>query len=393
MPVLSYLVMNEQNPAFHEADNPDVAGAPGAVDEPAEARILDGAAAPGGVGEPTDGTWTSPPPRSLLGARGAQGAAGTAGTVPEQSARDAHASQVLRWRNQSQRRNHERRSSFVKGSSHRKKRPWWVELPILIIIAFLVTFLIQTFVARVYYVPSGSMERTLHGVEHGGDRILAYKLGYDFGTPQQGDVVVFKGPPTWVPEFAGAGPTTILGRIGQALGSVIGIAPPDEKDFVKRVIAVGGQKISCCDAEGRVQVNGVSLNEPYLFMDVENHPNWAWVSGESSCAVDPSDPTRFKSFRCFGPYSVPEGTVWVMGDHRSDSADSSYNCRGLLPSDTVKCQGPIPVKDVIGRAVAIVMPPSRWGGVGSPDIMPALPADPGEGGDPPTSGKSAEPTN
>src|ERR1700712_1822555 len=80
---------------------------------------------------------------------------------------------------------------------HAKKRPFWVELPILIVIAFGLTFLIQTFVAKVYYVPSGSMETTLHGATTGGDRILANKVVYDFRDPQQGDVVVFAGPPTW----------------------------------------------------------------------------------------------------------------------------------------------------------------------------------------------------
>jgi len=279
---------------------------------------------------------------------------------------DSHSKDVLRWRERSRRRN--RGEEARPRRAAKKKRPWWVELPVLIVIAFLATFLIQTFVARVYYVPSGSMEPTLHGVQHGGDRILAYKLGYDFGSPEQGDVVVFKGPPTWASEANNPGPSTWLGKIAQALGSVVGIAPANEKDFVKRVIAVGGQTVSCCDAEGRVQVDGVSLNEPYIMMD-PGRTQWNWVVGESSCAVDPSDSTRYESFRCFGPYTVPQDAVWVMGDHRSDSADSTWNCRGLVPADNVHCQGPIPVKDVVGRAVAIVMPPSRWGGVGSPDIM------------------------
>lgn len=325
---------------------------------------------------------------------------------------DLHAANVLRWRELSQARNAKRRARGGRpdpaadgaangsagngsaandsagpprsggrrpprtGASKRKPRPWWVELPILIVVAFLLTFLIQTFVARVYYVPSGSMEPTLHGTEHGGDRILAYKLGYDFGSPAQGDVVVFKGPPTW-PEAGTAGPSTWLGKIGAALGSVVGIAPPGEKDFVKRVIAVGGQTISCCDVRGRVQVDGVSLNEPYIMMDADR-PQWNWVVGQDSCAIDPSNPKQYESYRCFGPYTVPKGTVWVMGDHRSDSADSTYGCRQIVPTPgepiTAHCQGPIPVTDVIGRAVAIVMPPSRWRGIGSPDIMSGAPS-------------------
>lgn len=306
-------------------------------------------------------------------------------SAADQVAVDRHAANVLRWRELSQARNEKRRArdegrdeqgaarAAGAAAAKRKQRPWWVELPILIVVAFLLTFLIQTFVARVYYVPSGSMEPTLHGVEHGGDRILAYKLGYDFGSPKQGDVVVFKGPPTWTPEASIPGPSTWLGTIGQALGSVVGIAPPNEKDFVKRVIAVGGQTVSCCDAKGRVQVDGVSLNEPYILMDADR-TQWDWTVGESNCERNPADPARFNSFRCFGPYKVPEGSVWVMGDHRSDSADSTYNCRGLVPASNVQCQGPIPVKDVVGRAVAIVMPPSRWRGIGSPDIMSGAPS-------------------
>jgi signal peptidase I len=272
---------------------------------------------------------------------------------------EQHAKRVWHWREQSRKRN------------ARAKRPWWIELPILIVIAFVLTFLIQTFVARVYYVPSGSMEHTLHGTTSGGDRILAFKMLYDFRDPEQGEVVVFKGPATWTPEANIPGPSSWIGKAAQALGSVVGIAPPNEKDYVKRVIAVGGQTIRCCDAKGRVQVNGTSLNEPYLFMEKGNptYAQWEWIDGQDSCEVDPENPTRYRSIRCFGPYTVPKGMVWVMGDHRPDSADSSYNCRGLVPSSQVHCQGPIPVDDVIGKAVAIVMPPSRWGSIGSPDIM------------------------
>src|SRR6476646_10849249 len=141
-----------------------------------------------------------------------------------------------------------------------KKRPFWIELPILIVIAFGLTFLIQTFVAKVYYVPSGSMETTLHGAPNGGDRILANKIVYDLREPKQGDVVVFAGPETWAPEARIAGPTSWFGSLLQSVGSVVGIAPPNEKDYVKRVIAVGGQTVMCCDAQGAVVGDGRSLH-------------------------------------------------------------------------------------------------------------------------------------
>jgi signal peptidase I len=245
-----------------------------------------------------------------------------------------------------------------------KKRPFWIELPVLIVIAFALTFLIQTFVAKVYYVPSGSMEQTLHGTASGGDRILANKVVYDFRDPKQGDVVVFAGPPTWAPETTIAGPTTWFGQALQSLGSVVGIAPPNEKDYVKRVIAVGGQTVRCCDDAGNVTVDGRSLDEPYIYEPIE------FLPGQLDCKTTPN-----LSRRCFGPVTVPDGQLWVMGDHRSNSADSSYGCQGFPPESAAMCQGPIPVDNVIGKAIFIVMPPSRWGTIGNPDIDPGNPAN------------------
>src|SRR4051794_16433876 len=122
---------------------------------------------------------------------------------------DEHAAKVAAWRKRSAKR-------------AKPKRPFWVELPLLILIAFGLTFVIQTFIAKVYYVPSGSMEQTLHGASSGGDRILVNKLVYDFRDPQRGDVVVFSGPDTWAPEASIPGPTSWFGKTMQALGSVIG---------------------------------------------------------------------------------------------------------------------------------------------------------------------------
>lgn len=265
---------------------------------------------------------------------------------------------------------HERKPRRGRRARNGSRWRWWVELPILVVVAFVLTLVMQTFIGRVYYVPSGSMEPTLHGTTTGGDRILAYKLGYFFHDPAQGDVVVFRGPSTWVPEAAFSPHTSWLGKVGNVLGSVVGVAPPNEKDFVKRVIATGGQTVSCCDEAGRVEVDGVGLNEPYIQFN-SARADWQWVPGESSCDIDPDDQMRYLSFRCFGPYTVPDDMVWVLGDNRSDSADSSYHCRGLVPAENVTCQGPVPVSDVIGKAVAIVMPPSRWGGISSPDLMGA----------------------
>ncbi len=243
----------------------------------------------------------------------------------------------------------------VSQPQQKKPRPFWVELPILLVIAFVMTFLIQTFLFKVYYIPSGSMEQTLHGVSQGGDRVLVNKVVYDFSEPEPGEVVVFSGPASWAVEANIPGPATWYGKFFQAVGSVVGIAPPNEKDFVKRVIATGGQTVQCCDAQGRVEVNGAPLTEPYIYEDFEFSP------GQSDCSTAP------QSQRCFGPVQVPPGMLWVMGDHRSDSKDSSYYCRGS--EGPASCQGPIPAANVIGHAVFIVMPASRWQGVGSPDIQ------------------------
>ncbi|WP_246258065.1 signal peptidase I, partial [Amycolatopsis anabasis] len=132
-----------------------------------------------------------------------------------------------------------------RGKRHRKpkkQRSFWVELPILIVVALVLAFVFQHFFARVYTIPSGSMETTLHGCTGCyGDKVLVDKIVYDFTDPTPGDVVVFKGPEPWTendapPQESG----NAVVRFFQSIGSVFGLAPPDERDFVKRIIATGG---------------------------------------------------------------------------------------------------------------------------------------------------------
>jgi len=221
----------------------------------------------------------------------------------------------------------------------KKKMSFWKELPILIGVALVLVFVIQQFLARVYVIPSGSMEQTLHGCSGcNGDRILVEKVTYYFTDPQPGDVVVFKGPGPWVQnEFREERSSNPFVRFFESLGSVIGLAPPDEKDFVKRVIATPGQTVRG-DADGKVYVDDKPLNEPYVY----------WDSGAPDQAQQ------------FEPVTIPPGQLWVMGDNRNNSSDSRKQGGGGL-------NGVVPIDNVIGKAQVIVLPPGRWGGITDPN--------------------------
>lgn len=224
-------------------------------------------------------------------------------------------------------------------AAHRrnKKGSFWRELPLLVVTALVLTYVIQTFLARVYVIPSQSMEQTLHGCPGcSNDRVLVDKVTYHFSAPRPGDVVVFRGPAAWSEgEFSAQRSSNVFLRWAQEGASLIGLAPPDEKDFVKRVIAVGGQTVQCCDSQNRVEVDGRSLDEPYVY----------W------------EPTRGSTQETFSPVKVPAGYLWVMGDNRNNSLDSRKQGGGGVT-------GAIPVTNVIGKARVIVLPPSRWQGVG-----------------------------
>ncbi|MGI8881780.1 MAG: signal peptidase I [Jatrophihabitans sp.] len=240
------------------------------------------------------------------------------------------------------------RRAARKEAAKRKPARWW-EFPALIIAAIVIAVVIKTFVVQPYYIPSESMEKTLHGCTGcSGDRILVNKPIFHLRDPHPGDIVVFKAPSGW-DEVTPQPTRNPFVKVVRGFGQLVGVIPPDEKDLVKRVIAIGGQTVRCCDAQGRVQIsengpNGPwrSLDEPYLFED--NH-------------------------QPFGPVTVPHGRLWVMGDHRGDSADSRAHC------DTGPAQACDPVRStvslslVIGKAVVIAWPPSRWRTLGTPDTF------------------------
>jgi len=186
--------------------------------------------------------------------------------------------------------------------------------------------------------------------------------------PHPGDIAVFRAPQDW---NEGAGvqlSTNPLVHAVQWFGQLVGVIPPSEKDLVKRVIATGGQTVQCCDDKGNVQVsdsgpNGPwrSLNEPYIY-----GPS-PWSPSSNSGTKAPGDS------RTFGPVTVPKGRLWVMGDHRGDSADSRYHCGdGGTGPNCDPVSSTVGVKDVIGKAVVIAWPPSRWRTLGTPATFRAL---------------------
>jgi signal peptidase I len=247
-----------------------------------------------------------------------------------------------------------RKRAERKARPHRKA-PWW-ELPALVVLAILIAIVVKTFVVQPFYIPSQSMEHTLHGCPgcHG-DRILVNKLIYDFRDPHPGDIVVFNAPPGWDDEPETTPPSNPVLRAIRGFGQLIGFVPPDGQVLVKRVIATGGETVKG-DARGDVMVSDTgpngrfrTLDEPYVFVD----------------------PGAQDTLRPFGPVTVPKGRLWVMGDHRNDSADSRYHCGpgGEDTNDDSDCNpmtSTVPVSDVIGKAFVIAWPPSRWRTLGTP---------------------------
>lgn len=223
------------------------------------------------------------------------------------------------------------------GRSRRQRQPgqqrsFWKELPLLIIIALALALVIKTFLVQAFSIPSDSMQDTLQR----GDRVLVDKLTPWFGSePQRGEVVVFHDPGGWLD-----GEPTPQQNVVQKGLSFIGLMPSaEEKDLIKRVIAVGGDTVSCKKG-GKVMVNGHALEEKnYIY------------PGNTPCDDLP-----------FGPIKVPKGRIWVMGDHRQDSSDSRYHQN--LPGN-----GTVSTKDVVGRAFVVAWPVDRWHFLGVPSTF------------------------
>jgi signal peptidase I len=216
------------------------------------------------------------------------------------------------------------------------------EIPILIGTAVVIALVLKTFLVQAFVIPSGSMEETIRI----GDRVLVDKLTPWFGAePQRGDVVVFHDPGGWLEGEQLPQSSAGAKQVKKAL-SFIGLLPSaDEQDLIKRVVAVGGDTVACCDKKGRVTVNGTPLDEPYL------HP------GNVPSTI------RFK-------VTVPVGRIFVMGDHRGNSADSRYHMDGPH-------HGTISTDQVVGRAVVIAWPVGHWRRLQEPPTFASVPDAPG----------------
>lgn len=197
------------------------------------------------------------------------------------------------------------------------------EIVLVLVIALGLSLLIKTFLVQAFFIPSPSMENTLIV----GDRVLVSKLTPGPFSIRRGDVVVFSDTGDWLPSDPQASQGAVRDGIRSAL-TFVGLLPANsDEHLIKRVIGLPGDRVACCDAAGRLTVNRTAVSEPYLYPGDE-----------------PSD-AKFS-------VTVPAGRLWVMGDHRSLSADSRAHRE--KPGD-----GAVPISSVVGRAFVLVWPLDR----------------------------------
>ena len=194
------------------------------------------------------------------------------------------------------------------------------ELPVLVVVALVVSLFIKSFLVQFFYIPSGSMENTLQIK----DRVAVNKVPFISNNIKRGDVVVFRDPNNWLPEIVDYSTNKYVAKAKSALVTVGVLPNPAKQYLVKRVIGVGGDRVVCCTKDGNLTINGVEVIEPYIFAG--NKPS------ELNFDV-----------------TVPKGKLWVMGDHRGASADSRYHQEDIN-------KGFVPVSKVSGRVVGVIWP-------------------------------------
>lgn len=219
------------------------------------------------------------------------------------------------------------------------RNPWFP-----LFAAFIATGLVMSFIAKPYWVPSGSMEETLVP----GDRTLVNRLAYLGGEPSNGDIIVFEPEQSW----AGV-PAAEENPLKAALrwaGEVSGFGPSGPNTLIKRVIGTPGQSVKCCTDDGSLTVDGEPVDEPYVANNFEFTP------GVLDCATVPA------SLRCFPAVEVPTSSYLMLGDNRSNSSDSAIMCRGATDPPE-NCWRWALRDDVVGKAVVILWPIDRWAGL------------------------------
>jgi signal peptidase I len=247
------------------------------------------------------------------------------------------------------------RSSSVSGAAPEQPRtkkkhlPVWQETILLLGIALVLAIVIKALFVQAFYIPSQSMEPGL--VKN--DRILVEKVSYWFGgSPQRGDVVVFKDPGGWLNTEESAGPTNGIAKVLSKVGLY-----PSGGHLVKRVIGVAGDTIKCCDEKGRLEVNGVALNEKDYARP-----------GDAECYGPMVN-------RCEGDWQVgpvPDGQIFVMGDNRNNSADSSFHMCKKAETDCTK-NPYVDVRDVVGKVFVLLWPSDRFTFLHRPDSFADVP--------------------
>lgn len=200
------------------------------------------------------------------------------------------------------------------------------ETAIIVVIALVVSFLVKTFLLQAFWIPSASMQDTLQI----GDRVFVTKVQAGPFAIERGDVVVFEDPGGWLPPVVEEDRGPFLNAVDAGL-QFVGLAANSEGNhLIKRVIGMGGDNVVCCSSAGNLTVNGEPIEETYLF---------------------PGDSASTQAF----DITVPEDSVWVMGDHRSDSSDSRFHDPAGDGSD-----GSVPADLIVGQATVLVWPLDRW---------------------------------
>nr|WP_179423386.1 signal peptidase I [Pedococcus badiiscoriae] len=197
------------------------------------------------------------------------------------------------------------------------------EFVIVVGMALVLSFVVKTWLLQAFYIPSGSMENTLVL----NDRVIVSKLTPRPIDLKRGDIIVFADPGHWLDATTPVkrGP---LGTVVSDALTFVGLLPDNsENHLIKRVIGLPGDHVVCCDEGGRITINGTAIKEPYL---------------------KPGDAASEQNF----DITVPSGKVWVMGDHRSNSADSRAHD---APANDGS-QGSVDESLIVGRAVALVWP-------------------------------------